>query len=129
MRPKATLAEIALVVIGVAGLIVPLIIAYLMYGHHVNAAATAQVGTQVPSATSQSPTTPSSVPYTGHIVERINNQGINTSWLVGSNGERYWIPTTTVFHCLANEGHIDLGPQSSTVLDELPDSGQSASCP
>jgi hypothetical protein len=68
--------------------------------------------------------------YIGHIVEWVNGGGQpNTSWLVGSNGERYWIPDTSIFFCLVKEGHTDRGPQSSTVLDDLPDSGQWASCP
>jgi hypothetical protein len=67
--------------------------------------------------------------YIGHIVQWVNGGGQpNTSWLVGSNGERYWIPTAKIFFCLVNEGHTDLGPQSSTVLDDLPDLGQQASC-
>jgi hypothetical protein len=66
----------------------------------------------------------------GHIVEWVNGGGQpNTSWLVGSNGERYWIPNTSIFSCLAKEGHTDRGPQSSAVLDGLPDSGKWASCP
>ena len=68
--------------------------------------------------------------YIGHIVEWVNGGGQpNTSWLVGSNGERYWIPNTRIFFCLVNKGHTTLGPQSSAVLDDLPDSGQRASCP
>ena len=67
--------------------------------------------------------------YIGHIVEWVNGGGQpNTSWLVGSNGERYWIPDTSIFSCLVKEGHTDRGPQSSAVLDDLPDSGQWASC-
>jgi hypothetical protein len=66
--------------------------------------------------------------YIGHIVERWNGVGQqSTSWLVESNGERYWIPTAKIFFCLL-PGHTDLGPQPSAVLDSLPDSGQSASC-
>jgi len=69
-------------------------------------------------------------PYIGHIVEWVNGGGQpNTSWLVESNGERYWIPSTSIFYCLVNKGHTDLGPQSSAVLDDLPDSRQWASCP
>ena len=68
--------------------------------------------------------------YIGHIVEWVNGGGQpNTSWLVGSNGERYWIPNTSIFSCLVKEGHTGRGPQSSTVLDDLPDSRQWASCP
>ena len=68
-------------------------------------------------------------PYIGHIVEWVNGGGQpNTSWLVGSNGERYWIPDTSIFYCLVKEGHTDLGPQPSTVLNDLPDLGQRASC-
>src|SRR5579859_1515136 len=59
--------------------------------------------------------------YIGHIVGWVNGGGQpNTSWLVGSNGERYWIPDTAIFSCLVQEGQTDLGPQSSTVLDDLP---------
>lgn len=66
---------------------------------------------------------------TGHIVEWVNGGGQpNTSWLVENNGKRYWIPNTSIFFCLVKEGHTDLGAQSSTVLDGLPDSGQWASC-
>ncbi len=68
--------------------------------------------------------------YIGHIVEWVNGGGQpNTSWLVGTNGERSWIPDTRTFFCLEKEGHTDRGPQSSTVLDDLPDSGQWAHCP
>jgi hypothetical protein len=67
--------------------------------------------------------------YFGHIVEWVNGGGQpNTSWLVGSNGERYWIPDRSIFFCLKKEGHTDRGPQPSTVLDDLPDLGQRASC-
>jgi len=67
--------------------------------------------------------------YIGHIVEWVNGGGQpNTSWLVGSNGERYWIPNTSIFSCLVKKGHTDRGPQSSTVLDDLPDLGKWASC-
>ena len=68
--------------------------------------------------------------YIGHIVEWVNGGGQpNTSWLVGSNGERYWIPNTSTYSCLTSKGHTDLGPQPSGVLNDLPDSGQWASCP
>ena len=68
--------------------------------------------------------------YIGHIVEWANGGSQpNTSWLVGSNRERYWIPNTSIYYCLVKEGHTDLGPQSPTVLDDLPDLGQWASCP
>ena len=68
--------------------------------------------------------------YIGHIVEWVNGGGQpNASWLVGSNGERYWIPNTSIYYCLIRKGHSDLGRQSSTVLDDLPDLGQWASCP
>ena len=68
--------------------------------------------------------------FIGHVVEWVNGGGQpNTSWLVGTNGERYWIPNTSIFHCLVKEGHTDRGPQSSAVLDGLPDSGKWASCP
>jgi len=67
--------------------------------------------------------------FGGHIVEWVNGGGRpNTSWLVGSNGERYWIPTASIFFCLEKHGHTDLGPQSSAVLNDLLDSGQWASC-
>lgn len=72
---------------------------------------------------------PNRAAYIGHIVEWVNGGGQpNTSWLVGSYGERYWIPDTSIFSCLKKEGHTDLGRQSSAVLDDLPDLGQRASC-
>jgi hypothetical protein len=68
--------------------------------------------------------------FIGHIVEWVNGGGQpNTSWLVGTNGERSWIPNPSVFFCLKKEGHTDRGAQSRTVLDDLPDLGQQASCP
>lgn len=84
-----------------------------------------------PTSSSSASPSPTAIPdaYIGHIVERVNVGGQpNTSWLVGRNGERYWIPTTSIFHCLVREGHTTLGRQSSTVLDDLPDLGQRASC-
>ena len=68
--------------------------------------------------------------YIGHIVEYYNGPGQpDTSWLVESDGERYWIPNQSIFYCLLNnKGHTDLGPQSSAVLDDLRDSGHWASC-
>jgi hypothetical protein len=67
--------------------------------------------------------------FGGHIVEWANGRGQpNTSWLVGSNGERYWIPTTSIFFCLEKHGHTDLGLQPSAVLNDLPINGQWASC-
>jgi len=88
---------------------------------------------QTPMAAATKSATPSTHPPSaptniGHIVESVNGSGQNTSWLVGSNGERYWIPTAKIFYCLVNEGHTGLGPQPSTVLDDLPDLGQRASC-
>ena len=75
------------------------------------------------------PATVSRAAYIGHIVEWVNGgRQPNTSWLVGNNGERYWIPNTSIFFCLVKKGYIDRGPQSSTVLDDLPDLGQWASC-
>ena len=67
--------------------------------------------------------------YIGHIVEWVNGGGQpNTSWLVESNGERYWIPNTSIYHCLVKAGHTDLRRQPPTVLDDLPDLGKWASC-
>jgi hypothetical protein len=68
--------------------------------------------------------------YIGYIVEQYIGPGqINPAWLVGSNGERYHILNSAIWYCLQNEGHPDLGPQISSMLDDLPDSGQPASCP
>lgn len=68
--------------------------------------------------------------YTGHIVEWVNGGGQpNTSWIVSSDGKRYWIPDTSTYWCMVNIGFSDLGPQPPGVLDELPDSGQWAHCP
>jgi O-glycosyl hydrolase len=81
------------------------------------------------SAGSQVWTNVNEAAYTGHIVEWVNGGGQpNTSWLVESDGKRYWIPNTSTYSCLINEGHSDLGPQPSGVLNDLPDSGQWASC-
>ena len=81
-----------------------------------------------PSDSSAAPAV-NSAAYIGHIVEWVNGGGQpNTSWLVGSKGERYWIPNTSIFFCLEKGGHTDRGPQSSTVLDDLPDLGQWSSC-
>jgi hypothetical protein len=81
------------------------------------------------SAGSQVWTNVNPAAYTGHIVEWVNGGGQpNTSWLVGSDGKRYWIPNTTTYSCLTSHGHTDLGPQPSGVLNDLPDSGQWASC-
>jgi hypothetical protein len=123
MRPKASSWAIAGVFIAVIGVVVAIYFDVKSQSAQNAKAAAAS------AATSPAPTTSSPASYAGHIVEWINSQGPNTSWLVGSDGERYWIPTTTVFHCLVNEGHTDLGPQTSAVLNELPDSGQWASCP
>ena len=72
---------------------------------------------------------PQPTAYTGHIVEWVNGGGQpNTSWLVGSNGERYWIRSTSIYYCLVKAGHTDLRRQPPTVLDDLPDLGKWASC-
>ena len=81
------------------------------------------------SAGSQMWTNVNPAAYEGHIVEWVNGGGKpNTSWLVESDGKRYWIPNTSTFSCLTGQGHIDLGAQPSGVLNDLPDSGQWASC-
>jgi|ERR1035437_4274074 serine/threonine-protein kinase len=105
---------VSLTVGAVAGVAVGVLV--LSYGGH-------------PIWTSAPTPTVNQAAYIGHIVEWANGSGQNTSWLVGSNGERYWIPNTSIFSCLRNERHTNLGPQSSTVLDDLPDSGKWASCP
>jgi len=94
-----------------------------------NGAMPTQAVTQTVTQTvTASPSVSPTAYYIGHIVEWVNGPGQpNTSWLVGSNGERYWIPNASVFFCLLHEGHTDLGPQSSAVLNDLPDSRQRAS--
>ena len=68
--------------------------------------------------------------YIGHIVEWVNGGGKpNTSWIVSSDGKRYWIPDTSTYSCMVNIGFSDLGPQPPGVLNSLPDSGQWAHCP
>jgi hypothetical protein len=68
--------------------------------------------------------------YIGHIVEWVNGGGKpNTSWIVSSDGKRYWIPDTSTYWCMVNIGFSDLGPQPPGVLNALPDSGQWAHCP
>jgi len=69
-------------------------------------------------------------PYIGHTVQWVNGGGKpNTSWIVSTNGKRYWIPDASTYWCMVNIGFTDLGPQSAAVLNSLPDSGQWAHCP
>lgn len=67
--------------------------------------------------------------YKNHIVEWDNGPGEqHTSWLVGDDGKRYWIPDVPTFWCLRGKGIPDDGVQPSSVLDHLPDTGEKASC-
>ncbi len=125
-RPRASVWVIIGTIAGVIGAI-----AGIYFGITANSSSST-TATAAPNITviAQEPAAVNPATYIGHIVEWTNGGGQpNTSWLVGSNGERYWIPTTGIFFCLENEGHTDLGPQSSAVLSDLPDSGQWASCP
>jgi hypothetical protein len=68
--------------------------------------------------------------YANTIVQWSNGAGKpNTSWYVGTDLKRYWIPSAAVYWCLRNRGVRDLGVQTSTVLNALPDqTGKWASC-
>lgn len=82
------------------------------------------------SGGSQVWTSVSPAAYIGRIVQWVNGGGKpNTSWIVSSDGRRYWIPDTSTYYCMLNIGFSDLGPQPSGVLNALPDSGQWAHCP
>ncbi len=68
--------------------------------------------------------------YIGHVVKWNNGPGTqDTSWVVSSDGKRYWIPDTSTYYCAVNIGFTDVGEQTSTVLNQVPDSGVTWHCP
>jgi hypothetical protein len=44
-----------------------------------------------------------------------------TSWFVGSDGRRRWVPDIRTYSCLRAHGAPDAGPQPSWLLDQIPD--------
>jgi hypothetical protein len=73
-----------------------------------------------PSAASQ---------YAGHIVQWNGDRNPQkTAWLVGPDGKRYWIPTIAIYWCLKEQGHAGPDILPAATLEQLPDSGQSATC-
>jgi hypothetical protein len=67
--------------------------------------------------------------YIGHIVQWNGDKNPQkTAWLVGSNGKRYWIPTIAIYWCLKEQGHPGPDVLAATMLEQLPDTGEWASC-
>lgn len=77
----------------------------------------------------QNPYAPKPSNYIGHIVQwNGDHNSQKTAWLVGAEGKRYWIPTTAIFFCLREQGHPGPEELPAAMLEQLPDSGKSASC-
>jgi surface antigen len=75
------------------------------------------------------PYAPKASDYLGHIVQWNGDKNAQkTAWLVGVDGRRYWIPTIAIFWCLKEQGHPGPDVLSATILEQLPDSGQQATC-
>lgn len=69
------------------------------------------------------------VQYSGHIVQWNGDRNPQkTAWLVGPDGKRYWIPTIAIYWCLKENGHPGPDVLPAATLEQLPDSGQSATC-
>lgn len=67
--------------------------------------------------------------YAGHIVQWSGDHNAQkAAWLVGSEGKRFWIPTIAIYWCLVEQGHPGPDVLPASVLEQLPDSGQSATC-
>ena len=75
---------------------------------------------------------PFSAPYVGHLVQwNGDTKAQKTSWLVGIDGKRRWIPDAATYNCLASFGapHAAADILSSTILDQLTDlTGVRATC-
>jgi surface antigen len=82
-----------------------------------------------PPASPQPPAHPTPSQYIGHIVQWDGDRNAQkTAWLVGADARRYWIPTIAMYWCLKQHGAPGPDVLSATTLDQLPDSGQQASC-
>jgi hypothetical protein len=69
------------------------------------------------------------VQWAGKIVQKYNGPGQrNTSWIVDVYGRRHWIPGTTTYYCMINQGYINAGVQPDSVLNYLPIVTPYASC-
>jgi surface antigen len=67
--------------------------------------------------------------YAGHIVQWSgDHNGQKAAWLVAPDGKRFWIPTIAIYWCLKEQGRPGPDVLPATVLEQLPDSGQSATC-
>jgi murein DD-endopeptidase MepM/ murein hydrolase activator NlpD len=69
--------------------------------------------------------------YAGQIVQwNGDTKPQKTSWIVGGDTKRRWVPDTRTYGCLRARGTVDAGPLSSSLLDQLPDlNGIWAQCP
>ena len=74
--------------------------------------------------------TTASSAYAGHIVQWDGDTNAQkTAWLVGLDGRRTWIPSSSIFNCLKSFAAPGPDVLSSSVLSSLPDqTGVSATC-
>lgn len=78
-------------------------------------------------AVEEQPATAAAV-WNNAIVKQAQNPGNPTSWLL-IHGQRYWIPTSSVYNCLKSAGVPGPVYMSNAELDARPDQkGQHASC-
>jgi surface antigen len=68
--------------------------------------------------------------YLGHIVQwNGDTKAQKTSWLVGTDGQRRWIPTIAMYNCLKDQGAPGPDVLPGSMLDLLPDLfGTQATC-
>lgn len=67
--------------------------------------------------------------YIGHVVQWNGDKNPQkAAWLVGANGKRYWIPTIAIYWCLREQGHPGPDVLPAPMLEQLPDTGEWASC-
>lgn len=118
-------------------------------GATTGATSTSPATTDAPTTTSSSPSPTTSTPaqppvattpappstqnpsaYVGHIVQwDADTKSQKTSWLVGSDLKRRWIPDAATYSCLKARGAPGPDVLPSSVLDLLPDiTGTSAVC-
>ena len=75
------------------------------------------------------PYAPKPSDYIGHIVQWNGDRNPQkTAWVVGPEGKRYWIPTIAIYFCLKEQGHSGPEELPATLLEQLPDSGKTATC-
>lgn len=77
----------------------------------------------------ENPYAPKARNYFGHIVQwNGDHNPQKAAWLVGPEGDRYWIPTIAIFWCLKEQGHPGPDELAASMLEQLPDTGKSATC-